>query len=114
MQDGIRQGYWEVYAAAVEGRKVKEEDFPFMSSPPHIRHCIDLLRQSLMCQPDTTVEVKDKEIGGVTGFGTEHKCRNWIELIVWTTKWQAYKQDPRSENATLSHEHHMYRGTNQR
>ncbi|KAI1203724.1 S-adenosyl-L-methionine-dependent methyltransferase [Nemania serpens] len=36
----------------------------------HIRHCIDLLRQSLMCNADLTVELKNEELGGVTGFGT--------------------------------------------
>jgi hypothetical protein len=82
-----------------------------MSSPPHIQHCIDLLRHSLMCQPDTTVEIKNKEIGGVTGFGTEHRCRNWNELIEWTTEWQAYEQDPRPENVTSEHEHNMNHST---
>lgn len=90
------------------GRKMAEEDFPFMSSPAHIRHCIDLLRQSLMCQPDTTIEVKDKEIGGVTGFGTEHQCREWDQLIEWTRRWQIYEQDPSDRlNASLHHMHHM-------
>ena len=110
MQDGIRQGYWEIYKAATEGRKIAEEDFPFMSSPPHIRHCIDLLRHSLMCRPDTTVEVKNKELGGVTGFGTEHICRDWTQLVEWTSKWEAYMPDPLQDNATSESTHHMHHG----
>ena len=54
---------------------------PMMSSPAHIRHYIDLLRHSLMCQPDTTVEVKDEAIGSVKGFGTEHRCKDWDRLM---------------------------------
>lgn len=38
-----------------------------------------------MCQTDTTIEVKDKDLGGVTGFSTEHRCRNWDQLIDWVT-----------------------------
>ncbi|KAH6675787.1 hypothetical protein B0J14DRAFT_372239 [Halenospora varia] len=90
--DGIRKGYWTVYDAATEGRKIVEEDIPFMASPPHIRHCIDLLRNSLMCQPDLTVEAKDMKKGGVTGFGTEHTCKSWNQLNDWVTTWETYGQ----------------------
>lgn len=59
-----------------------------MISPAHIRHCIDLLRQTLMCNPDTTVEEKDEEVGGVHGFGVQHRCKQWDELIDWTAEAQ--------------------------
>jgi hypothetical protein len=57
-----------------------------MSSPAHVRHCIDLLRQVLMCHADRTVEEKDDK-GGVLGFGTVHKCVDWIELISKIDAW---------------------------
>ena len=63
-----------------------------------------------MCQPDTTVEVKDEVIGGVTGFGTEHKCRDWDQLIAWTSKWQAYMQEPRERNISTGSTHHIHHG----
>lgn len=106
-QDGIRQGYWSLYHSATSGQTLSEEDFPFMSSPPHIRHCIDLLRQSLMCRPDMTVEVKNEEVGGVTGFGTEHRCRDWGELRGWMGRWEGWMQDPHeSSNETYRMHHH--------
>lgn len=77
-----------------------------MSSPPHIQHCIDLIRQALMCQADTTVEVKDKEIGGVTGFGTTHVCHNWGELIDWVTAWEGFQQEERKTTSHVEHMHH--------
>ncbi|KAG6999525.1 hypothetical protein G7Y79_00034g069480 [Physcia stellaris] len=106
--DGIRQGYWALHSAAIVGEKVDDSEIPMMYSPAHIRHCIDLIRQSLMCQPDLTVEVKDPEIGGVTGFGTQHQCKDWGELIAWTRKWQAWKQDPRvhGHGDEREHAHH--------
>lgn len=103
--DGIRRGYWAVYDAAIEGRRLVADDLPFMSSPSHIRHCIDLLRHSLMCQPDTTVEVKDEIKGGVSGFGTEHRCSDWGQLIDWTSKWEIWMQDPRARKQTHDHRH---------
>lgn len=61
-----------------------------MGSPHHVGHCIDLIRQSLMCQPDMTIEVKDEKLGGVTGFGTRHVCRAWDRLVAWTSAWETY------------------------
>ena len=98
LQDGIRKGYWAIHAAATEGRQIADIDLPLMSSPPHIRHCIDLIRHSLMCQPDLTVELKEEALGGVRGFGTEHQCRDWGELTAWTSRWETYKQDPSSKS----------------
>ena len=57
-------------------------------SPAHIRHCIDLLRQSLMCCADTTVETKEEGSIGVKGFGTEHGCKDWEQLREWTSMLQ--------------------------
>lgn len=56
--------------------------------PHHVQHCIDLLRQTLMCHADTTLEVADEAIGGVDGFRTEHQCRSWEQLVQWTTAQQ--------------------------
>ena len=61
---------------------------PSHTSPAHIRHCIDLIRQSLMCNADTTIEVKDEEINGVRGFGTLHQCKDWRGLVRWTEETQ--------------------------
>ena len=82
----VREGLY-----AMEVHNVKDEDAANGSDNdhdhgsylPHTRHCIDLMRQSLMCQPDLTIERKDEELGGVTGFGTEHQCIDWQQLLDW-------------------------------
>lgn len=61
---------------------------PKMSLPSHVQHCIELLRQALMCQPDLTLEVKDEIHGGVQGFGTEHECKDWSQLMDLTMTWE--------------------------
>jgi hypothetical protein len=74
-----------------------------------MRHCIDLLRQTLMCIPDLTVEVKNSELGGVTGFGTVHQCRNWDHLMEWMSEWEdigAPPFPPESNGHEKSHHHH--------
>ena len=58
-----------------------------MESEAHVRHCLDLLRHTLMCHADTTVEVVDRASRGVTGYGVEHQCRNFEQLKKWTEMW---------------------------
>lgn len=60
----------------------------------HIRHCIDLLRQSLMCNADLTIELKNEELGGVTGFGTVHRCVDWPGLLKWIQPYEGTDAPP--------------------
>ncbi|ATZ57876.1 hypothetical protein BCIN_15g03970 [Botrytis cinerea B05.10] len=79
--DGIRHNYWNLYLAMHSNISYNENSMREMSSPSHIRHCIDLLRQSLMCSADTTLEVKEEHVNGVHGFGVLHKCSDWDVLL---------------------------------
>ncbi|KAK4213822.1 hypothetical protein QBC37DRAFT_422416 [Rhypophila decipiens] len=110
--NGIRQGYWAVYDIATQETSTSQargthghgkedkgtkkildiHNLPMMISPSHVRHCIDLLRQNLMCNADLTVEVKDDKAGGVHGFGTQHQCVDWEELGGWVGEWE-HKRD---------------------
>jgi hypothetical protein len=68
----MRTAYWQLFTAATTGTQLSESSLAMEASPPHFRHCVDLIRQGLMCQPDLTIEVKDSGGGGVSGFGTQH------------------------------------------
>jgi len=39
-----------------------------------------------MCYGDTTFEIVNKELGGVSGFGTQHHCTNWEALKGWVSE----------------------------
>ena len=92
-QNGLRTSLWTLYDAATSSSNepFNASSLPMESSPAHMRHCIDLLRQSLMCRPDLTVEAKDDALGGVRGFGTEHQCVDWDGLVDWTRNWQTWR-----------------------
>ncbi|KAG5993764.1 hypothetical protein E4U52_001681 [Claviceps spartinae] len=51
----------------------------------HLSHCWDYLRQSIMCSADTTLEwmgsTPDED--GTTGWGYQHKCRDWSAIFSW-------------------------------
>jgi hypothetical protein len=84
----VRGGYWASHHAAIQGQKFVDEDLPVDIQESHIRHCIDLIRQSLMCLADTTLEVVDEKINGVHGFRTVHQCKDWEQLKTWTSEQQ--------------------------
>lgn len=50
--------------------------------PDHLEHCLDYLRQGLMCAADTTIEWPlfvnhgFKDDGPITGEGIAHQCRD--------------------------------------
>lgn len=58
-----------------------------------------------MCTPDTTIEVKDEK-GGVHGFGVQHRCKHWFQLVDWTRRAQEdYPYHPKPHGSD-SHGHH--------
>lgn len=74
---------------AEQGKRALQEH-----SLGHIRHCTDLLRQSLMCNADLTIELKNEELGGVTGFGTVHRCVDWPGLLEWIRPYEGTNASP--------------------
>jgi hypothetical protein len=45
----------------------------------HLFHCIDYLRQTVLCSADLTVEGRSKlDTKHIDGYGPMHQCRNWV------------------------------------
>ena len=64
------------------------DELPDYSTPWHTRHCIDFLRQMLMCHADTTIEPVEPQLGGIVGFGIKHECKDWDYIYDWVVKRQ--------------------------
>lgn len=52
----------------------------------HLDHCLDYLRQAIMCTGDTTLEKVIRDDDGkfkpdIDGWGTVHECRSWHMLF---------------------------------
>jgi hypothetical protein len=78
--NGVRKGYYHAIATVTGAdQHTKNEDT--MVDPKHIRHCIDYLRQSLMCHADTNFEPVIEALGGATGFGTVHHCQSYQKVL---------------------------------
>jgi len=56
-------------------------------SDQHIYHCVDYLRQAIMCNGDTTLErgrvVDGKVTRGVDGWGIQHECRDFDAIYAF-------------------------------
>jgi hypothetical protein len=76
-------------------------------------HCIDMLRQSLMCYADMTplISYDDKEQGNhdypFPDFASQHKCRDFGKLVDWSytnpraLKWGKFELWNRTEKGRL-------------
>ncbi|KAJ7642997.1 hypothetical protein DFH06DRAFT_924809, partial [Mycena polygramma] len=49
------------------------------STDHHAGHCLNLLRQTVLCVSDTTLDAENME-GGTDGIGTVHICRDWRKV----------------------------------
>ncbi|KDR68097.1 hypothetical protein GALMADRAFT_78990, partial [Galerina marginata CBS 339.88] len=58
----------------------------FWRHEEHVSHCVDTIRQSLMCSADISVNVWQwsAELSAVVGYSTQaHTCRNFEKLRDW-------------------------------
>lgn len=53
-------------------------------------HCVEYIKQSIMCCGDTSLEKGIERNGTVVaetnGWGTMHECRSWDAVYEWATE----------------------------
>lgn len=60
---------------------------PHSRTLEHAFHCVDYLRQNIMCNGDTTVDREAQDVdqnghsGHINGYGVPRQCRNWVRSI---------------------------------
>lgn len=69
---------------------IREGYFSLRSGDPdkvpvgHLGHCWDYIRQSIMCNSDSTLEwVQPEGIKGSTGWGYQHTCKDFGAIYSW-------------------------------
>ncbi len=71
----------DVVVSSITGRERKTDG----SADRHIVHCLDYIRQAIICNGDTTLEEFKAVLDGeghaisyyIDGMGTTHQCRDW-------------------------------------
>ena len=50
-----------------------------MDKLPYFFHCVDYVKQNILCQADITLEWRsESNPEHVGGYGIPHQCRNWV------------------------------------
>ena len=61
-------------------------------TPHHNRHCLEYLRQSIMCNADTNVEyrvVREDGVKETPGWDVK-RCRDFDAARKWAQEWRAF------------------------
>lgn len=95
--DGMRHAFYIMYEAAKSGERVDVENLAQPFALRHTTHCIDFLRQKIMCNADVTVEFVGPEHNGTIVFGKEYQCTRWPELTSWVVDRQARWEKAKAE-----------------
>ncbi|KAE8149709.1 hypothetical protein BDV25DRAFT_140557 [Aspergillus avenaceus] len=65
-----------------------------MTHTEHIGHCVDYLRQAIMCASDSSLELATelhtdgKVLKSVDGWNTTHQCRDWDSLYNFASEYR--------------------------
>ncbi|ORY10176.1 hypothetical protein BCR34DRAFT_567253 [Clohesyomyces aquaticus] len=90
----IRQHSYKEYYD-VDGRRPPGLTDSAKTLRNHVDHCIDILRQNIMCTADTSVITHNWVKGyqfPYPNFNTQHKCRNFDKIVAWEKAHQV--KDP--------------------
>lgn len=91
----VRMYTWRDYYDRPENKPVEFTD-KASTVRLHVDHCIDMLRQVLMCQADVGIVpfywVKGQ--GPSEDFSTTHKCRKFDKVINWAEEHAGPGHEP--------------------
>ncbi|KZT69728.1 hypothetical protein DAEQUDRAFT_726394 [Daedalea quercina L-15889] len=90
-----KRTYWDYYAPLDDSYQ-RNPDFYRV----HLDHCIELLRQSLMCTADVGLITFDwvaEHRNPWPNFSTQHRCRNFDKLVEWN---EAHSVSINADNLT--------------
>ncbi|KAK2008960.1 hypothetical protein LZ32DRAFT_684246 [Colletotrichum eremochloae] len=100
----LRDQFWHLNAAVTASHELN--DFPQRVN--HTDHCIDYLRQVIMCHGDIT-PITFEWIPDINGYiahhSTEHMCRNFDAIFDWATvrNMTGLESDGKHQNKELKH-----------
>ncbi|KAK2600542.1 hypothetical protein N8I77_010069 [Diaporthe amygdali] len=74
-------------------KKYEKHDKSRFAGAGHEYHCIDYIRQSIMCSADTTLDFAelqpDGRRKGFSGANSTHQCRDWDAVAAWAVENRA-------------------------
>lgn len=87
----------EAYFGALHGSATNQ-------TTHHVNHCLDYLRQALICHADANLEYRVASESGdaaPTGYG-EHQCQDFDALFDFAEAWRVWNGKSGAERAKIS------------
>ncbi|KAF7934656.1 uncharacterized protein EAE98_002701 [Botrytis deweyae] len=88
--DALRKRFYQeedLKKALIAGEDL--DNMPQHIDETHVLHCVEFLRQSVMCHADTSLQVEASYHQGILAFGTTYPCRNWWQMVDWVNERNA-------------------------
>ncbi|KAI9732962.1 MAG: hypothetical protein M1818_007395 [Claussenomyces sp. TS43310] len=81
----VINGYHGIHCIAQLHRSFREyrDGVPQSHDFAHNNHCLDWLRNDIMCQADDTPLYTDNSMQSTNGIGQVRQCRDWSKLEAW-------------------------------
>ncbi|KAH8665909.1 hypothetical protein BGZ60DRAFT_58735 [Tricladium varicosporioides] len=78
-------GFHDLHCLKIIRRSISEyrRDVPQSLAKGHISHCLDALKQRIMCSASDTLMHSIKDHPRATGEGMAMQCRSWEKLTAW-------------------------------
>ncbi|EMF12706.1 uncharacterized protein SEPMUDRAFT_44288 [Sphaerulina musiva SO2202] len=77
------------------------EDMPAEEVAFHRDHCLDYIRQGIMCAGDATFEPLTE--AGINGMGATHQCRDFDKLFAWGYSNRSNKKSSGYTHGRITH-----------
>ncbi|KAG0697867.1 hypothetical protein DFH29DRAFT_129551 [Suillus ampliporus] len=97
----LRKATWLEYYEPIEH---SFQDAPYVVRM-HLDHCIEMIRQNIMCNAEVTMITWDWVAGHkdpYPNFNTRHQCRNFEKILDWTDKHAVHIDKSEEYRATYS------------
>lgn len=83
----LRKAFFASLEGELEEMGAEDVEHNRRTSPHHLRHCFEYLRQSLICLADTNLELMNYTAKGVSGWQTKRTCRDFEKVKSWADDW---------------------------
>jgi hypothetical protein len=87
IQYTLRESFFAFHNMSVSPEELDHDTAAKMLK--HGRHCIEYIRQTLICNPDLTLEPVEGETGHLKIWGIQRQCHNFDELSGWAQDMRA-------------------------
>ncbi|KAI1387568.1 uncharacterized protein F4822DRAFT_286952 [Hypoxylon trugodes] len=83
----LRESFFLFYQVANNSARIDTTELA--SKLKHGRHCIEYIRQNLMCNPDLNLEPIEGGTGNLKEWGIQHQCKSLLALSKWSYEMRA-------------------------